>query len=322
MMRSGFILTVLLLIASLGSSALTPAAASTIRLEIGGGQIDVMFWDGKLDLPKPRIIGWVSLAACAVTDYYARLPVRHLRVLVVPVQGRSGVVSGTTFGAKGAFIKVLVGEHASEAELRDDWVLTHEMVHLALPSVGEEHHWIEEGIATYVEPIARVESGNLGPKKIWGDLIDGLPKGLPKAGDEGLDHTHSWGRTYWGGALFCTLADVEIRERTGNRRGLQDALRGIVAGGGNIEVDWPLTQALKVGDQAAGVSVLTELYDQMKATPVTPDLPALWKKLGVGKHGDEVVFDDGAPLESIRLAITAIPPADSAQCSPIPQPER
>ena len=321
-MRSGFILTVLLLIASLGSSALTPAAASTIRLEIGGGQIDVMFWDGKLDLPKPRIIGWVSLAACAVTDYYARLPVRHLRVLVVPVQGRSGVVSGTTFGAKGAFIKVLVGEHASEAELRDDWVLTHEMVHLALPSVGEEHHWIEEGIATYVEPIARVESGNLGPKKIWGDLIDGLPKGLPKAGDEGLDHTHSWGRTYWGGALFCTLADVEIRERTGNRRGLQDALRGIVAGGGNIEVDWPLTQALKVGDQAAGVSVLTELYDQMKATPVTPDLPALWKKLGVGKHGDEVVFDDGAPLESIRLAITAIPPADSAQCSPIPQPER
>lgn len=321
-MRSRVILTVLLLIASLGSSALTPAAASTIRLEIGGGQIDVMFWDGKLDLPKPRIIGWVSLAACAVTDYYARLPVRHLRVLVVPVQGRSGVVSGTTFGAKGAFIKVLVGEHASEAELRDDWVLTHEMVHLALPSVGEEHHWIEEGIATYVEPIARVESGNLGPKKIWGDLIDGLPKGLPKAGDEGLDHTHSWGRTYWGGALFCTLADVEIRERTGNRRGLQDALRGIVAGGGNIEVDWPLTQALKVGDQAAGVPVLTELYDQMKATPVTPDLPALWKKLGVGKHGDEVVFDDGAPLESIRLAITAIPPADSAQCSPIPQPER
>lgn len=312
----------LLLIASVGSSALTPAAASTIRLEIGGGQIDVMFWDGNLDLPKPRIIDWVSLAACAVTDYYARLPVRHLRVLVVPVQGRSGVVSGTTFGARGAFIKVLVGEHASEAELRDDWVLTHEMVHLALPSVGEEHHWIEEGIATYVEPIARVESGNLGPKKIWGDLIDGLPKGLPKAGDKGLDHTHSWGRTYWGGALFCTLADVEIRERTGNRRGLQDALRGIVAGGGNIEVDWPLTQALKVGDQATGVPVLTELYDQMKATPVTPDLPALWKKLGVGKHGDEVVFDDGAPLESIRLAITSIPPADSAHCSPIPQPER
>ncbi len=83
-----------------------------------------------------------------------------------------------------------------------------------------------------------------------------------------------------------------------------------------------MTQALKVGDQAAGVPVLTELYDQMKATPVTPDLPALWKKLGVGKQGDEVVFDDGAPLESIRLAITAIPPADSAHCSPIPQPER
>ena len=58
-----------------------------------------------------------------------------------------------------------------------------------------------------------------------------MPKGLPAAGDRGLDYTPTWGRTYWGGALFCLLADIDIRKRTSNRFGLQDALRAIVAAG-------------------------------------------------------------------------------------------
>ena len=44
--------------------------------------------------------------------------------------------------------------------------MTHELVHAAFPDVAEEHHWIEEGIATYVEPIARVQIGDLTPEKI------------------------------------------------------------------------------------------------------------------------------------------------------------
>src|SRR6266446_6989700 len=59
---------------------------------------------------------------------------------------------------------------------------------------------------------------------------------------------HTWGRTYWGGALFCLLADVEIHRRAHNRYGLQDALRGIVRAGGNMECDWPLARVLKAGD--------------------------------------------------------------------------
>ena len=53
--------------------------------------------------------------------------------------------------------------------------------------------------------------------------------------DRGLDRTRTWGRTYWGGALFCLMADVEIRKQTGNRVGLQDALRTILSAGGSID---------------------------------------------------------------------------------------
>jgi hypothetical protein len=146
-------------------------------------------------------------------------------------------------------------------------------------------------------------------------LVEGLPKGLPQANDQGLDRTHTWGRTYWGGALFCTLADVEIRQRTNNRRGLQDALRAILAAGGNMEASWPLERALMVGDKATGVPVLTELYQQMKAKAVQYDLAGLWNKLGVETYG-EVSFNDRAPLAAVRRAITAVP-AGTASCYPM-----
>ncbi len=192
--------------------------------------------------------------------------------------------------------------------------MTHEMVHLAFPSVPDEHHWIEEGIATYVEPIARAQVGDLPSETVWRELVDGLPRGLPASGDRGLDNTHTWGRTYWGGALFCLIADVEIHQRTNNRYGLQDALRGIVRAGGNMQHDWPLARALKAGDDAVGVPVMLELYDRMKATPVTPDLTAMWSQLGVRPSRDSVVFDQSAPQASIVRSIMASRSSSGGGC--------
>jgi hypothetical protein len=130
------------------------------------------------------------------------------------------------------------------------------------------------------------------------------PPGQPEAGDRGLENTHTWGRTYWGGALFALRADVEIRLRTSNQRGLEHALRAIVEAGGTIENSWKMERVISVGDAATGVPVLRELYEEMKDQPVTVDLAALWKQLGVVPRGRSVVFDDSAPLAAVRKAIT------------------
>jgi hypothetical protein len=192
---------------------------------------------------------------------------------------------------------------ATSADLKKDWMLTHEMVHFGFPSVPESHHWIEEGTATYIEPIARARAGMLDISRAWFETVRDMPQGLPAAGDKGLDHTHTWGRTYWGGALFCLLADVEIRKRTKNSKGFVDAMRGINRAGGTIDADWPVTRAFEIGDAATGGRTLMELYDKMRATPVTPDLPALWKQLGVERADETVKFDDSAPLAAIRKGI-------------------
>jgi hypothetical protein len=274
------------------------------RLEIAGGSVDVAFAAGEGNLPRERVLAWISDAARAVTAYYGRLPVERVRVLVIPSAG-SRIGNATTFGYGGAAIKASVGYETPAEAFAEDWVMTHEMTHLALPEVGDGHDWLGEGLATYVEPLGRAQAGQIRAEKVWADLVWGLPKGLPQDGDRGLDHTPTWGRTYWGGALFCLLADLEIRERTAGRKGLQDALRAVVAAGGNIESHWPIERVLETGDRATGVPVLRELYARMKAASVTVDLEDLWRKLGVRGDGKRLVLDDSAPLASVRRAIVA-----------------
>jgi hypothetical protein len=136
-------------------------------------------------------------------------------------------------------------------------------------------------------------------------MMGGMWHGEPEAFDRGLDRTHTWGRTYWGGALFCLVADVEIRRQTNNAYGLQDALRAIVEAGGTIDKDWHLTRVLSVGDKATHTSVLEDLYSKWSETPVRIDLPLLWNQLGVRQEDGHIVFDDAAPLSRVRMGITA-----------------
>jgi hypothetical protein len=276
---------------------------SSRSIPMGGATIQVDFAEGPLDLGVETVADHVRDAARAVTMYYGRFPVAKARVLILPAEAKDGVFRGTTWGDMRGWpglTRISVGEKTTAKELADDWMMTHELVHMAFPNLPDAHHWMEEGLASYVEPIARVQAGQLAAKTIWSDMMDGMPKGEPEAGDEGLDRTHTWGRTYWGGALFCLIADIEIRKETKNRKGLQDALRAIVEAGGTIDQDWPITRAFEVGDRATGTHVLSAMYAKWSTSPVTVDLPALWKELGVKDGGEPV---DGAPLAAVRRGI-------------------
>jgi len=280
---------------------------SRFTVKMGGAQIDVTMADGKMQLTQAEINRWVQNAAESVTAYYGHFPVPHPSIQIKPFTGK-GVRSGRTFGGHGGFISIRLGSETTVQELASDWMLTHEMVHLSFPDMPDRNHWIEEGIATYVEPIARIQAGHLDAASMWADLARDMPNGLPAAGDRGLDNTHTWGRTYWGGALFCLLADVEIRRETKNQKGLQDALRGILDGGGDIRYDWELEDALQLGDRTTGTHVLMTLYKKMGNNPSGADLDTLWKELGINLEGGAVHFNDDAELASIRRAITGTVP--------------
>jgi hypothetical protein len=282
-------------------------------IQVGGSRIDMSLEEGELNVSHDELITWVRNAAESVAAYYQRFPVPHVSLHIVATDGQ-GVRGGRTFGAEdGGVIRIHVGKSTTAAQLAKDWMLTHEMTHLTFPSVPEKNHWIEEGIATYVEPIARVRAKKMDELEMWFEVVRDIHQGLPEAGDQGLDRTHTWGRTYWGGALFCLLADVEIRKMTNNKKGLDDALRGIMNAGGDMRHDWPLESALEAGDHAVGVSVLRPLYEKMKNDPYPVDLTALWEQLGIVREGNDVRFVDTAPLAAIREGITFGTPGASAR---------
>jgi predicted metalloprotease with PDZ domain len=279
----------------------------TTRVPVAGGEIELAVLPGEIPVDRAAVLAWVERAGADVAAYYDRLPVPRVLVIVVP-GGRRAVGYGTTMGNGGASIMIWLGASARAEDLTRDWVLTHEMVHLGLPNLPRAQRWMEEGLATYVEPIARARRGHLGMEEVWSDLVRRTPQGVPGAG--GLDAAQGFGPIYWGGALFWLLADVEIRERTGNRRSLEDALRAVRDAGGSIAVTWPVARVLSTADRALGVQVLGPLFGRMARSGDGVDLPALWSRLGIDDRGG-IRFRDDAPLAGIRKAITA-PPRPSA----------
>lgn len=274
-------------------------------IAVPGGRIAVELSGATAMFDRAAFMDWVRSSAEAVATYYGRFPAEETR-LVVTIRPGHGISNGRTWAHDGGLIRIRVGAATTPEDYARDWVLVHEMTHLALPSLPDAQGWLEEGLATYVEPLARAQAGRLDPESAWLSAVSGMPNGLPKAGDRGLDHTHTWGRTYWGGALFGLLADVEIRRRTGNRRGLQDALRAILAHG-NMETSSDAATLFAIGDRAVGVPVLEELYALHKDTPVATDLDALWRRLGVVREGGSIRFDDSARDVAIRRAMTTPP---------------
>ena len=295
-----------------GPATAAPGAAcakdAAIVLSVQGGSLCVLIDDPAMSLQRPVLRQWIERSARIVADYYGRFPAP---LVLLKIQGDSGggVHGGRTTNESGLLIEVSVGRNATAGELADDWVLVHEMVHLALPELGRRHHWLEEGLATYVEGIARAQFGNRDISDVWAEYRHSMPLGLPRTGEGGMDQTPTWGRTYWGGALYCLQADVAMREQTGNRAGLQTALRAILNETGGYRAERDIEEVLKIGDTATGTHVLQDLYQEVKTTAMTPDLERLWTRLGVPQDPKSSAFDDHAPLAAVRIAITARPPA-------------
>jgi hypothetical protein len=279
-----------------------PFHPETVRS--GNSRVDVAVAPSGLAMSSSEVSAWVGRSVTEIAAYYGAFATPRSLVVVVP--GASANTEGITLGDGGPSVVIRVGRGLTASQIFDDWVVIHELIHVTLPSLGRQESWLSEGIATYVEPIVRARAGVVSAPRFWSDLVKGLPQGLPERGDQGLERTHTWGRTYWGGALFCLVADVRIRERTRGARSFDDALRGIIATGANVATHWSVDQFLDEGDRAAGVTVLRDLYREMGLAPGTVDLAALWKRLGVQvEAGGSVVFDDRAELASLRRAITA-----------------
>jgi hypothetical protein len=276
-------------------------------LDIDGARLEVAQLDGALDQSFDELTAWITTSARAVRDFYGVFPVPRASVTVIPVPGRDSVVFGKVLPESEPGIALLVGRHAARKAMYSDWILVHELFHLGVPSFLEEGKWLDEGLATYYEPIIRVRAGLYTETEMWTEFATSMPQGLPAFEKLGLEKADDRAGIYWGGALACLVADVEARKRE-PRRGLEVGLRALRDGGGNASEVWSLAEVVGTVDRALAAPTLTPIMKAHVRRGTPFDLPAFFAALGVIRNAQGVVqLSDSAPLAAVRHAITAKP---------------
>ncbi len=299
-----------------GASFAAFGALHLTAFESGNSHVDVAIAQRGLPLDDADTTEWIQRAVTGIAGYYGRFPVRRTLVIVIP--GVERETMGVTLGEGGPSILVRVGARLTPDRVRDDWVVTHELLHVTLPSLGRTHAWLEEGIATYVEPIIRARAGWKTEEVVWKEWMDNMPQGAPIFA-KGLMNA-SGRENYWSGALFMLMADLGIRRETNGAKGLEDCLGGALWGGIESSQNMPLQVYVQACDRATGTKVVGGLVDRYYATGAPMDLSAFWKDLGVSEVGGRIALDDGAPQAQWRKMIVMGPQGRALKAVKLPWP--
>ncbi len=271
----------------------------------GRSRLEILFLDGALDLEKDAWLGFVNDSVRAVSAFYQGFPVPRATLFVMPRAGRAGVLFGKVLPESSPGIALLIGQHTEPAMLADDWILVHELYHLGFPSFQGEGKWLDEGLATYYEPIIRTRAGLRSEASLWEEFATSMPQGLGALANGGLENAENFRGIYWGGAIVCLLADVEIRRRSNGAQGLEQGLLALLDAGGHASEVWTLKDAIEAVDHALGAPVLEGLAVRHARRSQSLDLGRLFSDLGVRRSGRGVVLDDRAPLAAVRRSIVA-----------------
>lgn len=268
------------------------------------GQVTVVRPRGSFSLGMDETLAFVARDANLLAGFGGGFPASRVLVLLMPVREHNGLIFGRVQPSPFPAVCLYAGEQTGPAALTDDWILLHELIHLTFPPVAKAGRWLDEGLATYFEPILRSRAGARSEEALWTELVDGFRRGLGALEHRGLDGAEGIDDVYWGGALFCLLADVEARQASAGRWGLEDGIRTLVATGygvtGPLRTLDELIPVLEVGAHSEGLSALWQRH-VVAAGGV--GLDDLLRRLGVHARNGEVTLDDSAPWAAIRRSI-------------------
>ena len=220
-----------LLIVALTFGPSTGGTVQPVGIELPGATLDLQIAESIDDRNGAKIEQWIRDTASHLTLAYGRFPVPNPRVVVMhrgssPWGGDSPVPFGRVTRSGGETVELYVDTKRPLADLEYDWTATHEFSHLLLPRISWRQKWISEGFASYYQNVLMARAARYTKKEALEKLEAGLKRGrasrpelsLNKAALEGVREARM--KIYWGGAAIALLADVELRERSGNTESL------------------------------------------------------------------------------------------------------
>ncbi len=258
------------------------------------------------------IVDWVRYFANLSAAYWQGFPVDRLLVEVLTNGDADRVAFGRVRGGGGATLQVVIGRNVSAETLyRRDWILTHEMLHLAQPSVGRDGRWLMEEMATFIESILRHNAGLYSADQVWAEWLRGMPAGALALNTTGLVR----GNPYWAGAVALLSANVAILQQSHGRMQMADCLRNGLRTIGNTTREAKTQALIEACDAATGGSALSQTAKSY-TNPTPFNQQNLWQILGVSMAGDAVAYANSPRTRALREAILAAPTGFQAPTLP------
>jgi hypothetical protein len=242
---------------------------------------------------RGELEAWAERALAAVSETTGGA---SERIHIVALPGAGGA------STRGRTITLNLENGPRPQRQSSEWVLPHELIHASFPSLWEPDLWLEEGLATYLEPLVRVRAGQLAEGDMWRDLVRDLPQGAPRPGEGGLRGTRTWHRLYWQGAVFWLQAELAIFRRTAGQRNLNDAL----CAWARLEDsdDFDAERAFTAMDAALGQPILFDLDRKASDHGLDQNPTRLLAELGVTRSTTGISLQAAAPAAELRQRLT------------------
>jgi predicted metalloprotease with PDZ domain len=178
---------------------------------------------------------------------------------------------------------------------QDEWghIVTHELLHLwlggAIQPAAEQEYWLTEGFTDYLSNLVELRSALISEEMFWERVREHHTKYLKQAGqvslrDAGLQKGKYYDLVYSGGFLAALVLDVQMRQRSGDARGLPQLVRSLNDEFGGSRRFSP-DDVVRLANQVSGSDFSPYLRDYVlgvKLLPVAPMLEAIGVALKPG----------------------------------------
>jgi hypothetical protein len=284
-------------------------------IALPGGTLRLAILDDADAEQRSRLEAWLAHVSRATLSAYGKLPLDDVQVLIVPEHGqREPVGFGQSSRGQGNALTLFVDPAQSSAAFDRDWVAVHELSHLFHPYLDDEGSWLAEGLATYYQNVLRARAGLLTPADAWEQIDAGFARGrgaTRPGGDIPLDASGerpNYLRIYWSGTAFWLEADTALRRASGDKIGIDEALRRFDACCLPSYRTWEPADFVAKLDALVGSDVFRTCFAAYAARRDFPDLKTLYRALGIVRgERNALTFDDTAPDASVRRAIMTPP---------------
>lgn len=258
--------------------------AWTVRFARGAARVAHLGPTGQ----RPAVTPWVADALRGVAALHPHFP--PAPQIVVFDEGGADVGFGTALRGGGGGVSVWLGRRATYADIRTDWTLTHELLHLGMPHLRSADAWLSEGVTQYHTYVAQARAGVITPEAAWRAIHAGFGRGrsaergasLRRESDT-LSSRYNYWFVYWAGAAFALRLDVWLRT---HGRDLPALLaHWYRSEGGCCDGERTAAHLLSIADRWAGSSWPGETARAALRARAMPDLRATYARIGLTADG-------------------------------------